>query len=64
MKLTCLLEAELNFSEKNCHEAFFFFLDKGHTNEMTDLVQLMTQTLKLDSKESYGEPPNGSRVKI
>ncbi|OWK02524.1 NEK4, partial [Cervus elaphus hippelaphus] len=28
-------------------------LSKGHTNEMTDLVQLMTQTLKLDSKESY-----------
>ncbi|XP_020924590.1 serine/threonine-protein kinase Nek4 isoform X3 [Sus scrofa] len=25
---------------------------KGHTNEMSDLVQLMTQTLKLDSKES------------
>ncbi|XP_045153447.1 serine/threonine-protein kinase Nek4 [Echinops telfairi] len=26
--------------------------DKGHTNEMRDLVQLMTQTLKLDPKES------------
>lgn len=25
---------------------------KSHTNEMSDLVQLMTQTLKLDSKES------------
>ncbi|XP_006876118.1 PREDICTED: serine/threonine-protein kinase Nek4 [Chrysochloris asiatica] len=25
---------------------------KGHTNEMNDLVKLMTQTLKLDSKES------------
>ncbi|XP_040850552.1 serine/threonine-protein kinase Nek4 isoform X4 [Ochotona curzoniae] len=25
---------------------------KGHTNEMSDLVQLMTQTLKLDSKDS------------
>ena len=30
----------------------FFFSSKGHTNEMSDLVQLMTQTLKLDSKES------------
>ncbi|KAM5231112.1 serine/threonine-protein kinase Nek4-like isoform 3-T3 [Hipposideros larvatus] len=30
---------------------------KGHTNEMTDLVQLMTQTLKLDSKESFEDPP-------
>ncbi|XP_004411522.1 PREDICTED: serine/threonine-protein kinase Nek4 isoform X1 [Odobenus rosmarus divergens] len=26
---------------------------KCHTNEMSDLVQLMTQTLKLESKESY-----------
>lgn len=26
---------------------------KDHTNEMSDLVQLMTQTLKLESKESY-----------
>uniref|UniRef100_A0A452RAH4 Serine/threonine-protein kinase Nek4 n=1 Tax=Ursus americanus TaxID=9643 RepID=A0A452RAH4_URSAM len=26
---------------------------KGHTNEMSDLVQLMTQTLKLESKENY-----------
>lgn len=40
---------------------FFFFFpflpSKGHTNEMTDLVQLMTQTLKLDSKESYEDLP-------
>ncbi|ERE91863.1 serine/threonine-protein kinase Nek4 [Cricetulus griseus] len=30
---------------------------KGHTNEMSDLVQLMTQTLKLDSKESCEDLP-------
>ncbi|XP_075864530.1 serine/threonine-protein kinase Nek4 isoform X8 [Microcebus murinus] len=30
---------------------------KGHTNEMSALVQLMTQTLKLDSKESYDDLP-------
>lgn len=32
---------------------FFFSPRKGHTNEMSDLVQLMTQTLKLESKENY-----------
>uniref|UniRef100_A0A8C3WZY2 Serine/threonine-protein kinase Nek4 n=1 Tax=Catagonus wagneri TaxID=51154 RepID=A0A8C3WZY2_9CETA len=30
---------------------------KGHTNEMSDLVQMMTQTLKLDSKESCEDLP-------
>ncbi|EFB13612.1 hypothetical protein PANDA_007567, partial [Ailuropoda melanoleuca] len=30
---------------------------KGHTNEMSDLVQLMTQTLKLESKENYEDLP-------
>ncbi|XP_006169368.1 serine/threonine-protein kinase Nek4 isoform X2 [Tupaia chinensis] len=30
---------------------------KGHTNEMNDLVQMMTQTLKLDSKESCEDLP-------
>ncbi|XP_050014115.1 serine/threonine-protein kinase Nek4 isoform X6 [Alexandromys fortis] len=30
---------------------------KSHTNEMSDLVQLMTQTLKLDSKESCEDLP-------
>ncbi|KAK2503036.1 hypothetical protein MC885_016059 [Smutsia gigantea] len=30
---------------------------KGHSNEMSDLVQLMTQTLKLDSKESCDDLP-------
>nr|XP_012627016.1 serine/threonine-protein kinase Nek4 isoform X5 [Microcebus murinus] len=30
---------------------------KGHTNEMSALVQLMTQTLKLDSKESCDDLP-------
>lgn len=47
---------------KNSHKAneitgewgiIIFFPRKGHTNEMSDLVQLMTQTLKLESKESY-----------
>ncbi|XP_028906517.1 serine/threonine-protein kinase Nek4 isoform X4 [Ornithorhynchus anatinus] len=30
---------------------------RGHTSEMNDLVQLMTQTLKMDSKESREIPP-------
>ncbi|XP_074054292.1 serine/threonine-protein kinase Nek4 isoform X2 [Macrotis lagotis] len=30
---------------------------KGHTNEMNDLVQLMTQTLKMDSKENCENLP-------
>ncbi|KAM5315426.1 serine/threonine-protein kinase Nek4 isoform 3-T3 [Glossophaga mutica] len=30
---------------------------KGHSSEMSDLVQLMTQTLKLDSKESCEDLP-------
>ncbi|XP_067424144.1 serine/threonine-protein kinase Nek4 isoform X2 [Emydura macquarii macquarii] len=29
---------------------------KSNTNEMNDLVQLMTQTLKMDSKENYEHP--------
>lgn len=48
---------------------FFSFLpSKGQCqNEMTDLVQLMTQTLKLDSKESYVKipvPDPGSESKL
>ena len=63
--LLSYLEAELpkccfasDFLMKNCHKAneitgeFFFSSRKCHTNEMSDLVQLMTQTLKLESKES------------
>uniref|UniRef100_A0A8C2SMD5 Serine/threonine-protein kinase Nek4 n=1 Tax=Capra hircus TaxID=9925 RepID=A0A8C2SMD5_CAPHI len=54
-KLTqCLSEDELSSST-------------SHTNEMTDLVQLMTQTLKLDSKESYEDlpvPDPGSEFKL
>ena len=49
------------------HFFFSFLPSKGHTNEMTDLVQLMTQTLKLDSKESYEDlpvPDPGSEFKL
>lgn len=35
---------------------------KSHTNEMNDLVQLMTETLKLDSKESCEDLPLSNPV--
>ncbi|XP_049632135.1 serine/threonine-protein kinase Nek4 [Suncus etruscus] len=35
---------------------------KSHTSEMSDLVQLMTQTLKLDSRESCEELPMSDPV--
>ncbi|KAF4023982.1 hypothetical protein G4228_016023 [Cervus hanglu yarkandensis] len=54
-KLThCLSEDELSSSTSSTDKSDGDSREgKGHTNEMTDLVQLMTQTLKLDSKESY-----------
>ncbi|XP_007174822.2 serine/threonine-protein kinase Nek4 isoform X2 [Balaenoptera acutorostrata] len=54
-KLThCLSEDELSSSTSSTDKSNGNSKEgKGHTNEMSDLVQLMTQTLKLDSKESY-----------
>lgn len=58
-KLThCLSEDELSSSTSSTDKSDGDSREgKGHTNEMTDLVQLMTQTLKLDSKESYEDLP-------
>ncbi|XP_030723278.2 serine/threonine-protein kinase Nek4 isoform X1 [Globicephala melas] len=54
-KLThCLSEDELSSSTSSTDKSNGDSKEgKGHTNEMSDLVQLMTQTLNLDSKESY-----------
>ncbi|XP_057560930.1 serine/threonine-protein kinase Nek4 isoform X5 [Hippopotamus amphibius kiboko] len=59
MKLThCLSENELSSSTSSTDKSDGDSKEgKGHTNEMSDLVQLMTQTLKLDSKESYEDLP-------
>ncbi|KAB1264201.1 Serine/threonine-protein kinase Nek4, partial [Camelus dromedarius] len=49
----CLSEDELSSSTSSTDKSDGDSREgKGHTNEMSDLVQLMTQTLKLDSKES------------
>ncbi|XP_065789577.1 serine/threonine-protein kinase Nek4 isoform X2 [Muntiacus reevesi] len=58
-KLThCLSEDEFSSSTSSTDKSDGDSREgKGHTNEMTDLVQLMTQTLKLDSKESYEDLP-------
>ncbi|XP_062970569.1 serine/threonine-protein kinase Nek4 [Cynocephalus volans] len=49
----CLSEDELSSSTSSTDKSDGDPREgKGHTNEMCDLVQLMTQTLKLDSKES------------
>lgn len=45
------------FSWSHLNNKGIFPPRKGHTNEMSDLVQLMTQTLKLDSKESCEDLP-------
>ncbi|XP_052494020.1 serine/threonine-protein kinase Nek4 isoform X2 [Budorcas taxicolor] len=68
-KLTqCLSEDELSSSTSSTDKSDGDSREgKGHTNEMTDLVQLMTQTLKLDSKESYEDlpvPDPGSEFKL
>ncbi|XP_032177833.1 serine/threonine-protein kinase Nek4 isoform X1 [Mustela erminea] len=50
----CLSEDELSSSTSSTDKSDGDSKErKGHTNEMSDLVQLMTQTLKLESKESY-----------
>ncbi|XP_024602249.1 serine/threonine-protein kinase Nek4 isoform X3 [Neophocaena asiaeorientalis asiaeorientalis] len=58
-KLThCLSEDELSSSTSSTDKSNGDAKEgKGHTNEMSDLVQLMTQTLNLDSKESYEDLP-------
>ncbi|XP_060258481.1 serine/threonine-protein kinase Nek4 isoform X16 [Ovis aries] len=64
----CLSEDELSSSTSSTDKSDGDSREsKGHTNEMTDLVQLMTQTLKLDSKESYEDlpvPDPGSEFKL
>ncbi|XP_077933343.1 serine/threonine-protein kinase Nek4 isoform X2 [Halichoerus grypus] len=50
----CLSEDELSSSTSSTDKSDGDSKErKCHTNEMSDLVQLMTQTLKLESKESY-----------
>ncbi|XP_039723457.1 serine/threonine-protein kinase Nek4 isoform X4 [Pteropus medius] len=58
-KLThCFSEEELSSSTSSTDKSDGDSREgKGHTNEMSDLVQLMTQTLKLDSKESCEDLP-------
>uniref|UniRef100_A0A8C5ZDP3 Serine/threonine-protein kinase Nek4 n=1 Tax=Marmota marmota marmota TaxID=9994 RepID=A0A8C5ZDP3_MARMA len=49
----CLSEDELSSSTSSTDKSDGDSREgKSHTNEMSDLVQLMTETLKLDSKES------------
>ncbi|XP_045048108.2 serine/threonine-protein kinase Nek4 isoform X2 [Desmodus rotundus] len=58
-KLTqCLSEEELSSSASSTDKSDGDSRErKGHSSEMSDLVQLMTQTLKLDSKESCEDLP-------
>ncbi|XP_049719241.1 serine/threonine-protein kinase Nek4 isoform X1 [Elephas maximus indicus] len=54
----CLSEEELSSSTSSTDKSDGDSREgKNHTNEMSDLVQLMTQTLKLDSKESCEDLP-------
>ncbi|XP_012500536.1 PREDICTED: serine/threonine-protein kinase Nek4 [Propithecus coquereli] len=54
----CLSEDELSSSTSSTDKSDGDSKEgKGHTNEMSALVQLMTQTLKLDSKESCDDLP-------
>uniref|UniRef100_A0A8C4PPQ0 Serine/threonine-protein kinase Nek4 n=1 Tax=Equus asinus asinus TaxID=83772 RepID=A0A8C4PPQ0_EQUAS len=54
----CLSEDELSSSASSTDKSDGDSREgKGHTNEMSDLLQLMTQTLKLDSKESCEDLP-------
>ncbi|XP_014648426.1 PREDICTED: serine/threonine-protein kinase Nek4 [Ceratotherium simum simum] len=54
----CLSEDELSSSTSSTDKSDGDSREgKCHTNEMSDLVQLMTQTLKLDSKESCEDLP-------
>lgn len=58
-KLThCLSEDELTSSTSSTDKSDGDSREgKGHSSEMSDLVQLMTQTLKLDSRESCDDLP-------
>ncbi|XP_055130304.2 serine/threonine-protein kinase Nek4 isoform X9 [Symphalangus syndactylus] len=58
-KLThCLSEDELSSSTSSTDKSDGDYREgKGQTNEINALVQLMTQTLKLDSKESCEDVP-------
>ncbi|XP_054451029.1 serine/threonine-protein kinase Nek4 isoform X1 [Pteronotus mesoamericanus] len=58
-KLThCFSEEELSSSTSSTDKSDGDSREgKGHSSEMSDLVQLMTQTLKLDSKESCEDLP-------
>ncbi|XP_037654016.1 serine/threonine-protein kinase Nek4 isoform X2 [Choloepus didactylus] len=54
----CLSEDEISSSTSSTDKSDGESREgKSHTNEMSDLVQLMTQTLKLDSKESCEDLP-------
>ncbi|XP_074139605.1 serine/threonine-protein kinase Nek4 isoform X4 [Sminthopsis crassicaudata] len=54
----CLSEDELSSSTSSTDKSDGDSKEgKGHTNEMNDLVQLMTQTLKMDSKENCENIP-------
>nr|XP_044992017.1 serine/threonine-protein kinase Nek4 [Jaculus jaculus] len=54
----CLSEEELSSSMSSTDKSDGDSRErKSYTNEMNDLVQLMTQTLKLDSKESCEDLP-------
>ncbi|CAH7239597.1 Nek4 [Phodopus roborovskii] len=53
-----LTEDELSSSTSSTEKSDGDFREgKSHTNEMSDLVQLMTQTLKMDSKEICEDLP-------
>ncbi|EPQ07836.1 Serine/threonine-protein kinase Nek4 [Myotis brandtii] len=58
-KLThCFSEEELSSSTSSTDKSDGDSREgKGHSSEMSDLVQLMTQTLKLDSKENCEDLP-------
>ncbi|XP_056660919.1 serine/threonine-protein kinase Nek4 isoform X10 [Monodelphis domestica] len=54
----CLSEDELSSSASSTDKSDGDSKEgKGHTNEMNDLVQLMTRTLKMDSKENCENLP-------
>ncbi|XP_063113307.1 serine/threonine-protein kinase Nek4 isoform X4 [Cavia porcellus] len=57
-RIKCLSEDELSSSTSSTDKSDGDSRDgKSHTNEMSDLIQLMTQTLKLDPKESSEDLP-------
>ncbi|XP_023571520.1 serine/threonine-protein kinase Nek4 isoform X2 [Octodon degus] len=66
--INCLSEDELSSSTSSTDKSDGDSKDgKSHTNEMSDLMQLMTQTLKLDPKESCEDlpaPASGSEFRL